>query len=115
MAKVITLEPAVIGITGKVARTDKVYFKKMYGKTIMVRVDNPYTGPQTAAQKVVKERFTLVVEKVNNLKVEDPDKYQELKRKFASQHKYKQLRGFIFSKLWAEEIAAEQESNPSGD
>lgn len=111
MAKIQTLEPAVIGITGKAARTDKVHFKKMYGNTYMVRVDHPYTGPLTAAQKAVNARFTLVNEQVKNLKVEDPDKYQELKRRYSSQRKYKTLHGYIFSKLWDEQLAAEQQGD----
>ena len=108
MAKIQTLEPAVIGIKGKAARTDKVYFKKMYGSTFMIRVDNPYTGPLTAAQKAVNARFKAVQEDARTLKVDDPDKFQELKRKFASQRRYKTLFGYIFKTLWDEALLEEQ-------
>ena len=111
MAKIQTLEPAVIGIKGKAARTDKVYFKKMYGSTFMVRIDNPYTGPLTAAQKAVNARFASVQADVRALKVEDPDKYQELKRKFASQRRYKTLFGYMFKVLWDEALEAEQQGD----
>lgn len=69
--------------------------------------ENPYSGPLTAAQKAVNSRFKTITSQVNSLRVEDPDKYQELKRKFQQQKKYKTLRGYIFSKLWFEDVENE--------
>ena len=103
MAQIQTLQPAVITIKGKAAKRDKVHFKTMHGKTFMVRVDNPYDGPASEAQKTNRTKFTTVWQSVRNLPVEDPNKYQEMKRLFAAQRKYVTLNGYIFHKLWDEE------------
>ncbi|HBZ34733.1 MAG TPA: hypothetical protein DEO38_06515 [Bacteroidales bacterium] len=111
MAKISTLQPAVVYISGKAARKDKVYFRKAYGKTIMVRVDNPYTGPLTDDQKAINTKFTTIQAQVKALPTSDPEKYAALSRKFKNQRKYVSLNGYIFAQLWREA----QQANSQGD
>ena len=111
MARINTLQPIVRSVQGRVSRADKVHFKKLYGETYAVRVDNPYRGPRTEPQKQATDRFTAIQAQALNLATANPEKYAELSRKFKSQRTYKTLRGYIFAKLYSEALAAEEDDN----
>ena len=114
MARILTLQPAVRNIQGRVNRRDRAYFKKMYDETFMVRVDNPYKGPRTEDQKQISAKFTQITADALALPTADPEKYAELKRKFATQRTYKTLRGYVFAKLWFDSLQGGegQQQNP---
>ena len=100
MARINTLQPIVRSVQGRVSRADKVHFKKLYGETYAVRVDNPYHGPSTEEQKQIRLKFKNVKAQAAQLPTTDPEQYAELKRKFKAQRTYKTLNGYIFAKLW---------------
>lgn len=102
MAKIYTLEPAVIGIQRRVNRNDSMYFKRMYGSTFAVRLDNPYTGPWSEAQKQQRQNFANVRAEWLTMPTDNPTRFQAIKAKFAAQHKYKTLAGFAMAKILAD-------------
>lgn len=59
-----------------------------------------YEGPLTAAQRQVNEKLTALTAWSRNLQATDPDTYQNYRRAFGNQHKYKTLSGFIFGKAY---------------
>ncbi|MBQ9440592.1 MAG: hypothetical protein IJU35_08450 [Paludibacteraceae bacterium] len=113
MARINTLQPIVRSVQGRVNNSDKVHFKKLYGETYAVRVDNPYHGPSTEEQKQIRLKFKTVKAQVAALPTSDPEQYAELKRKFKAQHTYKTLNGYIFAKLWRD--AQNNGDNNGGD
>lgn len=115
MARINTLQPIVRSVQGRVNRTDKVHFKKLYNETYAVRVDNPYRGPQTELQKQVTDRFAAIQAQALGLATSNPEKYAELSRKFKSQRTYKTLRGYIFAKLWNEALSSAEGDNNEGN
>ena len=96
---------------GKYAKTDRVYtrVRKIDEAIIGVRLKHPVTNdPPTANQRAVQVLFTTVQSKVT-ADMADPTKLAAYKAQFAKQRKYKTLRGFIFHKLYIEEL--EEQNN----
>lgn len=99
MAFIKTLEPAVKYMKGKFNKSDATYYKQMYNHTVGVRVDNPYKGPDTAAQAAVKAKFTACWT-ATDTELADAAKRADWVAKFKKQRKYKTLRTFVFKKLY---------------
>lgn len=76
-----------------------MYFKRMYGNTFAVRLDNPYKGPWTESQKQQRTNFATTRALWLNMPTSEPNRFQEIKRLFAAQRKYKTLAGFAQAKL----------------
>lgn len=71
-----------------------------------------YEGALTAAQKAVNAHFTLMSVWSLSLKVEEPDIYNQYKRQFERQAKYKTLHGYIVGKGWQYVEADPQTGEP---
>ncbi|MBP5642291.1 MAG: hypothetical protein J6W92_04430 [Paludibacteraceae bacterium] len=91
---------------GKYAKTDRVYtrVRKIDDAIIGVRLKHPVTNdPPSTKQLAAQVLFTTVQGKVAE-DIADPTKLAAYKTQFAKQRKYKTLRGFIFHKLYLEEV-----------
>lgn len=73
---------------------------------------NGFEGPLTAAQKQVNAHFTLMSVWSRSLQSEAPDTYQNYRRYFQSQAKYKTLHGYIVGKGWYYVTADQQTGEP---
>lgn len=101
----ITLMTHFDAVSGKYAKTDKVYtrVRKFDNCTIGIRLKNPVSNdPPTEGQKTAQDKFKTVQGKVATA-LADPAKRATYVQEWKAQHKYKTLRTYVFAQLYNEE------------
>ena len=89
-------------MTGKYAKTDKVYTKvrKFDDQVIGVRLKHPVTNePPTAGQLAVQTKLATVAAAVKTA-LADAAQKATLKAEWKAQRKYKTLTSYVFHKLY---------------
>ena len=93
-------------MSGKYARTDKVYtrVRKFDEQVIGVRVKHPVTNdPPSAAQQTVYDKFKAIHALVKTALADSAQK-ATLRTEWLQQHKCKTLYGYTFHKLYNESL-----------
>ena len=96
-------------MSGKYARTDKVYTKvrKFDDQIIGVRLKHPSTNePPSAAQQTVYDKFKTIHAQVKTA-LADAAQKATLRTEWLQQHKYKTLTGYAFHKFYIESLTPE--------
>lgn len=96
-------------MSGKYAKTDKVYTKvrKFDERTIGVRLKHPVTNdPPSAAQQTAQEKFKTIHAQVKTA-LADAQQKAALKAEWQQQRKCKTLRGYAFRKFYNESLTPE--------
>ena len=84
------------GVSGKLDKDDELVFSQRYGTTYAWEVEH-YTGPATAAQLAVQERFATAAAQASS-DMSDPEKKAEWKEALANSNgKYKTPKGIAFA------------------
>ena len=115
MKRIRYLAP-VESMSGKFSQTGITAFKSngmafLYGVHRSYGSDKPATncfglrrygfeGAYTAAQKAVQANFRACRQRVDAMKVEEPELFQELKRAYSLQRRYKTLTGYLMHYCW---------------
>ena len=96
-------------MSGKYARTDKVYTKvrKFDDQVIGVRLKHPVTNdPPSTAQQTVYDKFKTIHALVKSA-MADAQQKATLRAEWLLQHKYKTLTGYAFHKFYIESLTPE--------
>ena len=93
-------------MSGKYARTDKVYTKvrKFDNQVIGVRLKHPVTNdPPSAAQLTVRDKMIATAALVKTA-LADAEQKSALREEWLQQHKYKTLWGYAFHKFYLQSL-----------
>lgn len=96
-------------MSGKYARTDKVYTKvrKFDDQVIGVRLKHPVTNdPPSAAQQTVQEKFKTIYAQVKTALADSTQK-ATLQDEWKQQKRCKTLTGYAFSKFYAQSLTSQ--------
>lgn len=93
-------------MSGKYAKTDKVYAKvrKFDDQVIGVRLKHPVTNnPPSAAQLTAQNKFKAIHTQVATA-LADADQKSTLRKEWQQQRRCKTLRGYAFRKLYLQSL-----------
>lgn len=109
---IVKLSDPYMKLSGKLRKSDDVYFQTRYGKTLMCHAPRPRRR-KYSADEIERMQLFAAVNKETSALLADPDKRRELEMmwRMTGRKKHCTLRGFVMSELYHRTAEALKKQN----